>query len=286
MTQPAKHSLLKIRLEELMAHYNSVYLTSDPVAFVHRYVDPADQEVAAWIASAFAYGRVPHIFQTLERILSQFSEHPHKDLQTWNGEKWHQVFSGFVHRFSTSEDLRTLLFLIHAVIEEFGAVGKFFASCFENSDGSARGLLVEVVSKLRATDFSALGRPPRKEFWYLLPSPENGSACKRWNMFLRWMLRPADGIDLGLWNFLPPSGLILPLDTHTARLSRFLGLTHRKAVSWQMAEEVTRALRKLDEHDPTKYDFALSRLGILKICSGKRDPVRCQACPLFEICLA
>ncbi len=286
MAQPVNFPLLKKHLEEIVAEYNSAYLESDPVAFVHRYTDPLDQEVVAWIASAFAYGRVSQIFRTLEGILSQFSEHPHADLTKWQSRRWRQAFRNFSHRFSNSDDLLTLLFLIHTVIRKFDSVGNFFEICFGKSDGSARGLLTQVALELRATDFSDFGDHPGDKFWYLLPSPQNGSACKRWNMFLRWMLRPADGIDLGLWDFLPPSQLILPLDTHTARLSRFLGLTRRKAASWQMAEEVTQALRKLDAHDPIKYDFALSRLGILKICPGAREAIRCRTCPLYELCLA
>jgi uncharacterized protein (TIGR02757 family) len=107
---------------------------------------------------------------------------------------------------------------------------------------------------------------------------------KRVNLFLRWMIRPDDGIDLGLWEPVRPAQLVIPLDTHVSRISRYLGLTDRRTVDWKMAVEVTRTLRGLDGDDPVRFDFALSRLGILDLCPRRVDPERCRACSLVSVC--
>jgi hypothetical protein len=115
-------------------------------------------------------------------------------------------------------------------------------------------------------DYSAVygskGIPADSYFPFLFPSPASGSACKRLCMFLRWMVRPADGIDLGLWKAIPPRKLIIPVDAHIQRISRFLGLTQRKQADWRMAQEITAALKKFDSDDPVKYDFSLCHIGI------------------------
>jgi len=113
----------------------------------------------------------------------------------------------------------------------------------------------------------------------LFPSPENGSACKRMNLFLRWMVRTKD-IDLGVWNKIHPSKLIIPLDTHIARISRCLGLTKRKAPDWKTAKEITESLKKLDPDDPLKYDFALCHQGISGLCKGERSKDTCASCAI------
>ncbi|HEY6837754.1 MAG TPA: DUF2400 family protein, partial [Geobacteraceae bacterium] len=127
--------------------------------------------------------------------------------------------------------------------------------------------------------------PADSYFTFFFPSPASGSACKRLCMFLRWMVRPADGIDLGLWHDVSPTKLVIPVDAHIQRIGRYLGLTTRKQADWKMAREITAALRRLDPADPVKYDFSLCHLGISEGCSG-RDRLRCRACPIGEICEA
>jgi uncharacterized protein (TIGR02757 family) len=108
-------------------------------------------------------------------------------------------------------------------------------------------------------------------------SPVNGSACKRANLFLRWMVRDRD-IDFGIWKKIPKNKLVIPLDTHIAKISRCLGFTKRKTQDWKMALEVTHALKKLDPEDPLKYDFALCHHGISGVCKGMRGKERCEGC--------
>ena len=120
---------------------------------------------------------------------------------------------------------------------------------------------------------------------FLLSSPEAGSACKRMLLYLRWMIRPADGLDTGLWaDGIPASKLLIPLDTHTFRISRYLGLTARRAGDWKAAVEVTEALKRFDPADPVRYDFALCRLGILDLCPARRDERKCRPCDLYDVC--
>jgi uncharacterized protein (TIGR02757 family) len=102
-------------------------------------------------------------------------------------------------------------------------------------------------------------------------------------MMLRWVVRPADGIDLGLWSGIAPAQLVIPVDTHVCRISRYLGLTSRKAADWRMAQEITTVLRTFDPADPVKYDFSLAHLGISEGCNGK-DMSRCTSCPIVGIC--
>ena len=119
---------------------------------------------------------------------------------------------------------------------------------------------------------------------YFFSSPAGGSACKRLNLYLRWMVRHDPGLDLGLWTEVPPSRLVIPLDTHVARIARYVGLSSRNTADWKMALEVTRALREFDPGDPVKYDFAICRLGILDYCPRKRDALKCAACLLKPVC--
>ncbi|HET8732361.1 MAG TPA: DUF2400 family protein, partial [Anaeromyxobacteraceae bacterium] len=121
---------------------------------------------------------------------------------------------------------------------------------------------------------------------HLCPDPAAGGAAKRWNLYLRWMVRRPDGVDLGIWRAIPPSALVVPLDTHVARVARRLGLTRRRDLSWRTAEEVTAALRLADPDDPVRFDFALCHLGMSGGCPPRRDPDRCAACRLSGECEA
>jgi hypothetical protein len=124
----------------------------------------------------------------------------------------------------------------------------------------------------------------RRGVRYFFPRVSEGSACKRLNLYLRWMVRPEDGIDCGVWTLIRPSALYIPLDTHLARISRYIGLTAYQSPGWTMVEDVTKSLRALDPADPIRYDFALCHLGIAGDCPRKRDPVKCVRCPIQAIC--
>jgi uncharacterized protein (TIGR02757 family) len=117
----------------------------------------------------------------------------------------------------------------------------------------------------------------------LLTSPKDGSACKRMNLFLRWMVRRTPP-DLGIWDFVDPARLVVPLDTHVHRIATFLGLSDRKTPDWKAARAITDRFAKFDRADPIRYDFAVCRLGILDLCSRKRRKENCDVCLLRDVC--
>ncbi len=131
-----------------------------------------------------------------------------------------------------------------------------------------------------------LARRGRRGLTHLCPDAELAGACKRWNLLLRWMVRGPDGVDLGLWRGVPTSALVVPLDTHVSRVARYLGLTDRRDMTWRTAEEITRSLQRIDPTDPVRFDFALCHLGMSGACPVRRDPEKCDACPLRAFCRA
>jgi uncharacterized protein (TIGR02757 family) len=184
----------------------------------------------------------------------------------------------FVYRMTRGEDVVDLLAGIHAVRDEYGSLEQAYASAPADDH---LGRASHFVGELRA------GRA-RDEFTrglrYLLPDPADGSATKRLHLFFRWMGRGPDGIDLGLWSSLDPADLVMPLDTHTSRLCRYIGLTDRKSADLKAALEVTESLRMMDLDDPLKYDFPLCHLGISGGCIHRRSEEHCPTCPIESVC--
>lgn len=278
---------IKSVLDLISAIRSPRYLANDPLSFCHRYRDPADREVAAIIASSFAYGAVGIILRTLESIFAQLGPSPRRFVERFEPGNGLRVFSGFKHRFNDGRDLCALLWGIRMMIEEEGSAEGFFLRFHDSDQQDVTESLNGYSSAMRALDyrpvFGQKGFPEGSYFPFLFPAPSSGSACKRLCMFLRWVARPDDGIDLGLWRGVAPAQLIVPVDTHVQRISRYLGFTGRKTADWPMAREITAALRRLDPIDPVKYDFALAHLGISDGCNGK-DQAICDACAIVDIC--
>ena len=176
------------------------------------------------------------------------------------------------------------------VLEEHGSLEAVFAGPGDVREHLVRGCdaLRDALVATSARTGSPVDDPGSlsRGLRYMLASPRSGSACKRWNMILRWLVRPADGVDLGLWRCLRPDQLVMPVDVHVLRHARFLGLTRRPEASWRTAEEITRNLRRLCPEDPVRYDFALAHLGISGACLGHRDDAVCPTCPLDTLCKA
>jgi len=248
--------------------------TPDPIALVRRYAEPADREVAGWIASAFAYGRVRQILASVGGLLDSLGPHPARAIAERTFEARDMDF--FRHRFHGPADAASLLSLIGEAIRREGSVGRFFERRFA-PDRTVFGMLNRVSDEVLSW------RPPSATLQFLLPRPGDGSACKRWNLYLRWMVR-SDAMDFGLWRGIPASALIVPTDTHIHRVSRRLGLTRRKSADWKTAEEITARLARLDPEDPVKYDFALCQLGVLEICSTNPRLSDCPVCPARRVC--
>jgi uncharacterized protein (TIGR02757 family) len=167
------------------------------------------------------------------------------------------------------------------MIEERGSIGAFFAESYVESDmaGSLRRFSERAVALDHDGLYRARRLPRDAGVRFFFPNPLTGAA-KRLNMYLRWMARPDDGVDLGLWRFVRTRDLVIPLDTHIFRIGRHLGWTARKTPGFRTAFEITRSLARFDPEDPVKYDFALSRLGILEGCPRHRRAGSCELCAL------
>jgi uncharacterized protein (TIGR02757 family) len=278
---------LKKILDTLYLSRSLTHLANDPLSFCHRYKEPADQEIVAVIASSFAYGAVGIILKTLEGIFSEVGASPRRFVENFKPEHGLRCFKGFKHRFNNGRDLTALLWAIKLMIDQAGSINNFFLSGHKTSAIDISDSLNGYCSSVLSLDYSPVfGQdtiPADSYFSFFFPAPASGSACKRLCMFLRWMVRPADGIDLHIWRGVAPSQLIIPVDTHIRRISGYLGLTGRRSADWRMAQEITAALRQLDPDDPVKYDFSLAHIGISEGCDG-RVSSGCSRCPIIGIC--
>jgi len=276
--------LTRLRLRKVLDRFYREYdftrrVPHDPIKFPHRYKDPRDVEVSAFIASAFAYGRADLFTVVVERILSPMGKSPYDFLLGFDAKKNCRAFGGIRYRFNGNDDVICLLFLLHLILKEYSSLESAFRSSDTPSEPDTGRGLAGLMEAFLGLDTSMIYgkniKPPGLVQFF--PSPAKGSACKRANLFLRWMVRDRD-IDFGIWREIPKSKLIIPLDTHIARISRCLGFTARKTQDWKMALEVTAALKKLDPEDPLKYDFALCHHGISGMCKGMREKEGCKGC--------
>lgn len=259
---------LRSHLEGLYQRFhNLLFLSSsfDPLQFPRRYQRPEDQEIAAFFAASLAYGRIQQIRQSIESLLARMGDSPHRFILSFDPRKGIRGFEGFVHRFNTGLDLAVLCSLLRQVLERHGSLGDYFLLGYQANDediGPALTRFVEGILSLESTPFYPKGVLPQEAgVRFLLPSPARGGACKRLNLFLRWMVRK-DELDLGLWWRVSPAKLIMPLDTHVSRFCQRHGLTRLKTPSWRMAQEITRRFRELNPEDPVKYDFAITHAGL------------------------
>lgn len=282
-------TLLKERLDRLYRTFDMKYLSPDPLEFVHRFKSRSERELVGLIASSLAYGRVEQIRKSIERVLDAVEWRPLEFTLSFEPKEAKKLFKGFVHRFNDGTDICTLFYYARHMIETEGSIGAFFKKGFKKEDETIKEALASFSERILAIDARAVlgARTPAPDasVRFFFPSPAKKSPCKRLNLYLRWMIRPADGLDFGLWKGIPPSKLIIPLDTHIARISQNIGLTTRKSPDWRMAEEITASLGRLDPEDPVKYDFAICRLGILERCKKDRDPTECEKCLIKEICV-
>jgi uncharacterized protein (TIGR02757 family) len=277
MRRPVREEVLRERLDSLVATFDVSTITPDPLECVLRYDDPLDQEVAGLIAAAFAYGRADIVVANVNWILDRMGESPFAFLHGQpRAAVLHQRFARFSHRFHKTPDLVAFLQCIAKAIETHGSLGELFRACYRDQDSDIGPTLTRFVAELRG------GQPP-PAVQYLLSSPEDKSACKRMNLYLRWMIRRTSP-DLGLWSFADPAKLVMPLDTHIHRIATFLGINRRKSADWKAARLITNRLQKFDRSDPVRYDFAMCRLGILDLCSRKRRKANCDVCLLRDVC--
>jgi uncharacterized protein (TIGR02757 family) len=256
----------------------------DPVELVHAFRDPLDVEVAGLLCAALAYGRVDLFKPRLSALLAALGPSPSRLARDAPPRELLRRASGFSYRMTGPKDVAALLLGAGRIQRTHGSIGALFAAALRER-GSVREAICALVDELCAPDFTPLygQKGPTRRLKHLLPHPARGSACKRLNLYVRWMARGPDGVDFGIWQ-IPREALVVPLDTHVHRIGRFIGLTRRKDLSWRTAEEITSRLRALDSADPVRYDFALSHLGISGQCASRKDARRCADCPLKPIC--
>lgn len=238
-------------LEDLYAQMNRrAFVHPDPLEFLYRYENVADREIAGLIASSLAYGNVKTILRSIAMVLEKMDS-PADFVATASEGTLKAVFSSFKHRFTTGSELAELLIGTKRAVREHGSLESCFRSGLSGADEPVLSALSGLVHTLN----------PEGRFSSLIPCPERGSACKRLNLFLRWMVRH-DTIDPGGWTSVAPAQLIIPLDTHMFRVSRSLGFTARKTPDMKAALEITQVFREFCPEDPLRYDFSLTRLGI------------------------
>ena len=280
---------LKPTLDRLYADFNYADSAIDPIQIVRRYERADDREVVGFIAGALAFGRVMSVLQSIERVLAVAGQEPAVYVRQFDPRRDGPAFAGIVHRWTRGPDLVALLWLLRQMLDRAGSVEGFFLDGDDPSSVDVETALESFSSRALALDLGAsYGRVPRPRtrsgpgVGYFFPRPSGGSACKRLNLFLRWMVR-RDALDLGVWRRLSPARLIIPLDTHVIRVGRCLRLTTYTSPGWRMARDITASLRRLDPADPVKYDYALCHLGMMNACGFMRPQADTQ-CPLRGAC--
>ncbi len=279
------HLELKKVLDSALATYHKKnWLSTDPVEYVHRFRNPHDQEAVALLAAVISYGNVKQIRGSIEQLLGRIAsryESPSVFIRAMGDPKGREmaesVLSGFVHRFTRDFEIAAWAAAIAQAWQTHQTFGAFFLKGLE-SHVNIESAQIAMIDEIRT-------KSPLLKRSYLLTSPAEASPCKRWMMFLRWMGRH-DEIDPGLWagkrftvaelggKVLRPSQLVMPLDTHTGRLSQQLQMTQRKSLNWKAALEVTDCLKQFDANDPIKYDFALMRVGMIESAAPRKKRER------------
>jgi uncharacterized protein (TIGR02757 family) len=276
---------LKAALDALYADFDrQADGVVDPVRFVHRYDDPADREIAGFVAAGLAFGRVASVMQSVGRVLDRMGPSPAAFVRRFVPAADGPPFLSLTHRWTRGRDLVALLWVLRQALDRAGSIQRFFLEGYDAGAEDVGPALESFSSRAMALDLrDAYGRvPARPGVGYFFPRPSRGSACKRMNLYLRWMVR-RDAIDVGAWPGVPPSKLVVPLDVHVIRLGRCLGLTRLVSPGWRMASEITSSLRALDPEDPVRYDFALCHVGMRDECGFGRA-VRDANCPLRGLC--
>jgi uncharacterized protein (TIGR02757 family) len=285
-------NMLKLKecLEDLYFKFEEAYLYSDPLGFVHKFNDPKDIEIAGFIAAGFAFGGVPQILKALDKIDGITRHKFYEFTFNFNAEVGLKLFKGFYYRFIKEKDIAALFLILSEILKQYGSIENFFLIGYSPSDINLKKAIESFCERaLCIADFSSIygtkNLPENSMVRFFFTSPKDNSPCKRINLYLRWMVRNSDNLDLGIWNNgIQPYQLIMPVDTHIGRISKYIGLTIRKNPSFKMAEEITGNLKKLDYSDPIKYDFAITRLGILDICKKGGSRSDCDKCGIYAIC--
>jgi uncharacterized protein (TIGR02757 family) len=283
-SRQAGDGVLKSALDRLYEAFNYPDSARDPIQIVRRYERLDDREIVAFVAAGLAFGRVASVMASIENVCAVMGPAPAAFVRDFDPARDGRELRTIVHRWTRGDDLVGLLWTLRQLIERDGSLERAFAHGLEDESPDVEPALEAFARRARGVDLRpAYGRRPRRPgAHYFFSRPSTGSACKRLNLFLRWMVRQ-DAIDPGGWGSVPSRQLVVPLDTHTIRVGKCLGLTRRASPGWKMASEITNALRAFDPDDPVRYDFALCHLSMMGACSyGTKN--RAHDCPLRGHC--
>lgn len=256
---------LKQKLDYHYKAFDKTQISPDPLQFLHLFSDETDIEAIGFLSSVFAYGNVKQIINTMNKILLISDSAPFAFITNLHKNNRLEKLKGLKHRFYNDEDIKNLFISLNSLYNKEGSLKNIFLKNYKSShanikeglSGFSRVFLEEIKINTGSKGISPGVR-------FMFPDPALGSACKRMNLFLRWMVRK-DELDFGLWGEIPAGKLVIPVDTHIARICKQLKLTEYKNVSWKMAEDITGNLKKFDSADPVKYDFAICHIGMRKM---------------------
>jgi uncharacterized protein (TIGR02757 family) len=239
---------------------------NDPVEFVHRFEDERDQEIAGFLGSQFAYGKIDLFKRFLTGLFDRMGRSPARFVRKGDFSS----FRGLYYRFQKEKDLIDLFNVLKKILDEFGSIGNMIEHFYAEDTREA----------LWRSREHLLGDSDKLTFFF--PKRLKSSPLKRWSLYLRWMVRK-DRVDVGLWDFIDRKDLIIPLDTHIFKIGRCLGWTASTVQSYKAAQEITDALKRFDPQDPLKYDLFLCHVvGIGGGCTGKRSAVCEKECLLIR----
>jgi uncharacterized protein (TIGR02757 family) len=277
--------VLKASLDRLYTSFDHPESALDPIQIVRRYAALEDREIVAFVAAGLAFGRVASVMASVGAVCRVMGERPAAFVRQFDPRHHGDALRPLVHRWVRGIDLIALLWLLRALLERHGSLEAAFASGSSRHDDDLGPAIERFSSEARTIDLIPVYGPvvpERPGVYYFFSRPSTGGACKRMNLFLRWMIRH-DGVDPGGWTALPPSQLVVPLDTHTIRVGKCLRFTRRVSPGWKMATDITRALRAVDPVDPVRYDFALCHLSMMGAC-GWHSAQGSTQCPLRDVC--
>lgn len=245
----------KLYLDSLVKAYENVdFIKDDPIQFPHRFKNKFDIEIAGFLAAMFAYGKREVFIAKLNILFEKMGNSPYEFILKFDENN--HILDDFDYRFSVGVDLVQIVLILKELYKNGESLESLFSYGWSVSN-SVKDMLQVVIDYF----YSRVKLPVTKGFYHLLPNPSKGSACKRLNMFLRWMIR-GGCVDLAIWNFMPKSELLIPLDVHVANVSRKIGILKRKQNDFISVLEIMKELKSFDSNDPVKYDFAMFGYGV------------------------
>ncbi|MDR9363810.1 MAG: TIGR02757 family protein [Balneolaceae bacterium] len=256
---------LKPYLDEINDRVETAdYISEDPVQFLHAFHQKKDREIAGFLAATMAWGRRDIVIAKVEDLLSRMQNDPYRFVMSYNQAEFSRLRS-FKHRTFKPIDIHGILLSLKNIYSSYDDFESFWIKCHEQAKAENRPLMALFHHNF-FNGCDDLANRTRKH----VSNPEKGSTCKRLYMFLRWMIRKDSPVDLGIWDFIPASDLLIPYDVHVARQVKKYGLVSRKSNDWKTVNQLTETLKLLNPDDPARYDYALFGMGALDYSLPKK----------------